>query len=246
MLKVDKIKVSYGSVRAVHGISFEVGKDETVILLGPNGAGKSTILKTISGLLRPEEGSILFEGRSIGGMRSSAIVRMGISQVAEGKRLFFEQSVMDNILLGGYVRWSRYRNEVIEDLERMFKRFPILGKKKLDLAGSLSGGEQQMLVIAQALMSRPKLLLLDEPSLGLAPKIVENIFQVIQELHQEGCTILLVEQRAQQALEICDKGYILETGLIIARGTGKELRESPLLKQAYLGVKANQRYLKFP
>jgi branched-chain amino acid transport system ATP-binding protein len=160
---------------------------------------------------------------------------MGISQVAEGKRLFFEQTVLDNLILGGFVRWRKHKEEVREDIEKICALFPVLGRKKPDLAGSLSGGEQQMLVIAQALMARPRLLMLDEPSLGLAPLIVEDIFQVIQELHQQDVTILLVEQRARQALEICNRGYILDTGRIVEKGSGDALRESPKLKQAYLG-----------
>ncbi len=235
MLQVDQLVVAYGSIRAVHGVSFQVFENEIVVMLGPNGAGKSTILKAVSGLLKPAAGKIRFEQGDIAGVKPQQIVNRGISQVAEGKRLFFEQTVWDNLILGAYSRWRKNRDQVMEDLETMFVRFPILRSKTNHLAGSLSGGEQQMLVIAQALMARPRLLMLDEPSLGLAPLIVSDIFKVIQELHRDGVTTLLVEQRARQAIEVCNRGYILDTGRVIEAGSGQELRESPKLKQAYLG-----------
>ncbi|TAK31114.1 MAG: ABC transporter ATP-binding protein [Chloroflexota bacterium] len=238
MLAVRNLRVRYGQVEAVKGVDFEVNSGEIVVIVGSNGAGKSTILKTISGLLKPTEGTITLDGKPIHGLEPSAVVKLGISQVAEGRRIFPQQSVVDNMLLGAYTR-QRRRAEISNDLEHMFERFPILRVKQNHVAGTLSGGEQQMLAISQALMSHPRLILFDEPSLGLAPLLVEEMFRVIRDLHAQGATILLVEQMVTKALELCHRGYVLETGRIVLSGPGKELLADPRLQEVYLGRDAS-------
>lgn len=234
MLVVDRVQVHYGQVEAVSDVSFTVHQGEIVVIVGSNGAGKSTILKAISGLLKPTRGTITLDGKPIHGMDPAAIVARGISQVAEGHRIFPRQTVLENLLLGAYSRTDK-RTEIMADIEVQFGRFPVLKRKRNDVAGTLSGGEQQMLAIAQALMSRPRLVLFDEPSLGLAPLLVEEMFRVIRELHGQGVTILLVEQMVQAALQVCSRGYLLETGRIVMSGTGAELLGDARLQEVYLG-----------
>lgn len=233
MLKIDNIDVYYGAIHALKGISLEVNEGEIVTLIGANGAGKSTTLRTISGLLKPKTGSITFLGQSIAGVRAHEIVKKGISQVPEGRRVFAEMTVMENLDLGAFVR--KDKAGIQQDLKHVFELFPRLEERKNQSAGTLSGGEQQMLAMGRALMSRPKLLMLDEPSMGLAPILVQQIFNIILELHEHGTTILLVEQNARMALSIATRGYVLETGNIVLQGTGQELLESPAVKKAYLG-----------
>ncbi|MDO8671829.1 MAG: ABC transporter ATP-binding protein [Dehalococcoidia bacterium] len=233
LLEVNDLQVKYGSVEAVCGVSFRVEEGEMVVIVGSNGAGKSTILKTISGLLKPTRGTIRFAGKDIQGQSAHSIVGAGIAQAEEGHRIFQRQSVYDNLLLGAYSR--RNKKEIGEDMERMYTIFPILKTKRGNVAVSLSGGEQQMLSIAQCLMSRPKLLMLDEPSLGLAPILVEKIFGVVRELNAGGTTVLLVEQMVQQALALCHRGYVLETGRVVLEGSASDLRDNPLIQEVYLG-----------
>ena len=233
MLKINDINVFYGAIHAIKGASLEVNEGEIVTLIGANGAGKSTILRTISGLLKPKGGSIEFEGRDIAGLPAHEIVKCGISQVPEGRRIFAEMTVLENLELGAFTR--KDKDGIKEDMEMVFNRFPRLKERISQLAGTLSGGEQQMLAMGRALMSHPKLLMLDEPSMGLAPILVEQIFDIIRELHKAGTTILLVEQNAQAALSVADRGYVLETGKVVTTGTGHELLESPAIKKAYLG-----------
>ncbi len=237
MLRVDDLHVSYGNVEVVKGISFEVHPGEVVVIIGSNGAGKSTTLKTITALpelLKRVDGRITFEGQRTDRTKPDRIARLGLAHVPEGRQVFPDQTVRDNLLLGAYQR--RDYVEVHRDVERIEERFPILGERHAQLAGLLSGGEQQMLVIARALMSRPKMILFDEPSMGLAPIIVERVFEIIRELKAEGKTILLVEQMAFQALGIADRAYVLETGEITLSGTGRELLQDDRVKQAYLGA----------
>lgn len=231
MLKVNDINVYYGSIHAIKGISFEVHEGEIVTLIGANGAGKSTILKTVSGLLRPKTGSIEFMGKNLQTIAPHKIVGEGLAQVPEGRRIFLQMSVEENLEMGAYTQ----KGVSAEDLENVYKQFPRLKERRKQVAGTLSGGEQQMLAMGRALMSHPKLLMLDEPSMGLAPILVDQIFEIIKELHKSGTTILLVEQNAQMALSIADRGYVLETGKITLSGTGKELATSPEIKKAYLG-----------
>ena len=233
MLKVDNIDVYYGAIHAIKGVSIQVGKGEIVTLVGSNGAGKSTTLRTISGLLKPKNGSILFEDNHIEGMPAHKIVGMGLCQVPEGRRVFANMTVMENLELGAYLRSDI--DEIARDLEDVFKKFPRLLERKDQVSGTLSGGEQQMLAMGRALMGRPRLLLLDEPSMGLAPLLVKEIFHIIQEINASGTTVLLVEQNANMALSIADKAYVLETGRIALAGTAKELASSEAVRKAYLG-----------
>lgn len=231
MLKVNDINVYYGSIHAIKGISFEVNEGEIVTLIGANGAGKSTILKTVSGLLKPKTGSVEFMGKNLQNIPAHKIVGEGLAQVPEGRRIFLSMTVEENLEMGAYTQ----KGVSAEDLENVFRHFPRLKERRKQIAGTLSGGEQQMLAMGRALMSHPKLLMLDEPSMGLAPILVDQIFEIIKELHKAGTTILLVEQNAQMALSIADRGYVLETGNITLSGTGKELAASPEIKKAYLG-----------
>ena len=232
ILKVDNINVYYGAIHAIKGISFEVNAGEIVTLIGANGAGKSTTLQTVSGLLHSRTGSIEFLGESLMGIPAHKVVSKGLAQVPEGRRVFLQMTVEENLEMGAYTRSG---SGIDADLEKVYTYFPRLMERRRQIAGTLSGGEQQMLAMGRALMSRPKLLMLDEPSMGLAPILVEQIFEIIRTLHRVGTTILLVEQNAQAALAIADRGYVLETGKIVTAGTGAELLASPEIKKAYLG-----------
>ena len=233
MLKVDNIDVYYGAIHAIKGISIEVPKGEIVTLVGSNGAGKSTTLRTISGLMKPKNGTILFEDKNIVGVPAHKSVGMGLCQVPEGRHVFANMSVMENLELGAYLRNDK--DGIARDLEDVFKKFPRLLERKDQISGTLSGGEQQMLAMGRALMSRPRLLLLDEPSMGLAPLLVKEIFNIIKEINESGTTVLLVEQNANMALSIADKAYVLETGRIALAGTAQELASSEAVRKAYLG-----------
>ena len=233
MLHIDNINVYYGAIHALKGISVDVTEGEIVTLIGANGAGKSTILRTISGLLRPKSGTILFEGKNLAVMAAQDIVKLGLSQVPEGRRVFANMTVLENLELGAYTRSDKAG--IAADLDKIFKRFPRLLERKAQLAGTLSGGEQQMLAMGRALMSRPRLLLLDEPSMGLAPLLVKEIFSIIKEINQTGTTILLVEQNAHMALSIAHRAYVLETGRITLIGQAAELAQSEEIRKAYLG-----------
>ena len=233
MLKVDNIDVYYGAIHAIKGISIEVPKGEIVTLVGSNGAGKSTTLRTISGLMKPKNGTILFEDKNIVGVPAHKIVGMGLCQVPEGRHVFANMSVMENLELGAYLRNDK--DGIARDLEDVFKKFPRLLERKDQISGTLSGGEQQMLAMGRALMSRPRLLLLDEPSMGMAPLLVKEIFNIIKEINESGTTVLLVEQNANMALSIADKAYVLETGRIALAGTAQELASSEAVRKAYLG-----------
>lgn len=233
LLKVEELNVYYGAIHALKGISLEVNEGEIVTLIGANGAGKSTALKTISGLLRPRKGSIIYKGRNIVGLPAQEIVKLGLSQVPEGRRIFANLTVRENLELGAYVH--RNRVKITQGLEEVFARFPRLKERQKQMAGTLSGGEQQMLAIGRALMARPKLILLDEPSMGLAPILVQEIFNIIREINEQGTTILLVEQNAHMALTIAHRGYVLETGRITLQGSAGELANSEAVKKAYLG-----------
>ena len=233
MLKVDDINVYYGAIHALKGISVEVNQGEIVTLIGANGAGKSTTLRTISGLLKPKMGQIMFEGQNIAGMAAQNIVKLGISQVPEGRRVFAHMSVLENLDLGAYLRSDT--KEIKADMDMVFGRFPRLAERRGQLAGTLSGGEQQMLAMGRALMSRPRILLLDEPSMGLAPLLVKEIFSIVKDINETGTTILLVEQNAHMALSIANKAYVLETGRVILSGDAKELAASEEIRKAYLG-----------
>ena len=232
ILKVEDINVYYGSIHAIKGVSFEVNEGEIVTLIGANGAGKSTTLNTISGLLHSKTGSISFMGENLGKFPCHKIVSKGLALVPEGRRVFLQMTVQENLEMGAYTQGGA---SIAQDLEAVYQQFPRLKERFNQVAGTLSGGEQQMLAMGRALMSHPKLLMLDEPSMGLAPILVEQIFEIIQNLHKAGTTILLVEQNAQAALSIADRGYVLETGKVVTTGTGKELLESPAIKKAYLG-----------
>lgn len=232
ILKVEDIHVYYGSIHAVKGVSFEVNEGEIVTLIGANGAGKSTVLNTISGLLHPKNGRILFEGKDIRGIDAHKIVRHGLAQVPEGRHVFLQMTVEENLEMGAY---TQSKSTIEHGIEDVYRRFPRLAERHKQIAGTLSGGEQQMLAMGRALMSKPKLLMLDEPSMGLAPILVEQIFDIIKELHQSGTTILLVEQNAQAALAVADRAYVLETGKIFLSGTGAELIASDEVRKAYLG-----------
>ena len=232
MLDVKNINVYYGAIHAIKGVSFEVNPGEVVTLIGANGAGKSTTLQTVSGLLHSRTGSIEFLGENLMGVPAHKVVAKGLAQVPEGRRVFLQMTVEENLEMGAYTRSG---GDIDADLEKVYAYFPRLMERRRQIAGTLSGGEQQMLAMGRALMSRPKLLMLDEPSMGLAPILVEQIFKIIQTLHEAGTTILLVEQNAQAALSIADRGYVLETGKIVTSGTGTELLASPEIKKAYLG-----------
>jgi branched-chain amino acid transport system ATP-binding protein len=233
MLKVENINVYYGAIHALKGISVDVTEGQIVTLIGANGAGKSTILRTISGLLRAKSGNILYEGKSLSAMPADQIVKKGISQVPEGRRIFANMTVEENLELGAYIRNDKA--EIRKDIAKIFERFPRLGERRIQIAGTLSGGEQQMLAIGRGLMSQPRLLLLDEPSMGLAPLLVKEIFSIIKEINASGTTILLVEQNANMALSIAHQAYVLETGRITLSGSAKELSESEAVRKAYLG-----------
>ena len=232
ILKVEDINVYYGSIHAIKGISFEVNEGEIVTLIGANGDGKSTTLNTISGLLHSKTGHIEFMGEPLNHVPSHKVVSKGLALVPEGRRIFLQMSVQENLDMGAF---SRRGGNIDADMERVFEQFPRLKERRKQVAGTLSGGEQQMLAMGRALMSNPKLLMLDEPSMGLAPILVEQIFDIIKNLHKAGTTILLVEQNAQAALSVADRGYVLETGKIVTTGTGAELLASPAIKKAYLG-----------
>ena len=232
ILKVDDINVYYGNIHAIKGISFEVNEGEIVTLIGANGAGKSTTLNTIACLLRSKTGHIDFMGQPLNHVPSHKVVSKGLALVPEGRRVFLQMTVQENLDMGAF---SRKGGDIEGDMERVFEQFPRLKERRRQIAGTLSGGEQQMLAMGRALMSNPKLLMLDEPSMGLAPILVEQIFDIIKELHKAGTTILLVEQNAQAALSVADRGYVLETGKIVTTGTGAELLASPAIKKAYLG-----------
>lgn len=233
MLKIENIDVFYGAIHALKGISVEVKEGEIVTLIGANGAGKSTILRTVSGLLKPKVGQVVFESKNIAGAAAQDIVKLGISQVPEGRRVFANMSVLENLELGAYIRSDN--KGIQEDMEKVFLRFPRLSERRSQLAGTLSGGEQQMLAMGRALMSRPRLLLLDEPSMGLAPLLVREIFSIIKEINASGTTVLLVEQNAHMALSIAHRAYVLETGRITLSGDAKELAASEEIRKAYLG-----------
>jgi len=232
LLKVDNIHVYYGAIHAIKGISFEVEEGEIVTLIGANGAGKSTTLNTIAGLLKPREGSITFDGKNITGMNASKMVYNGMALCPEGRRIFQQMTVRENLEMGGF---SRPNTEIDGSIEDVFNRFPRLREREKQIAGTLSGGEQQMLAMGRSLMSKPKLLMLDEPSMGLAPILVEQIFDIIKELHEAGTTILLVEQNAQMALSIADRAYVLGTGQITMSGPAAEVLADDRVRAAYLG-----------
>ena len=232
MLKVDGIHVYYGSIHAVKGVSFEVGEGEIVTLIGANGAGKSTVLNTVSGLLHPRTGSVRFMDQDLRGVPPHKVVERGLAQVPEGRRIFLQMTVEENLEMGAY---TQPKSSVAPGVADVYKRFPRLEERRGQVAGTLSGGEQQMLAMGRALMSRPRLLMLDEPSMGLAPLLVEQIFEIIRELHAAGTTILLVEQNAQAALSVADRAYVLETGRVSLSGTGAELMASDQVRRAYLG-----------
>lgn len=232
MLKIDNLAVSYGMIQAVHGVSFNVNPGEIVTLIGANGAGKTTILRTISGLIRPKSGQILFEDHEITKTPPQKIVAAGLSQVPEGRHVFPGLSVMENLEMGAYLRKD---DGIKADYEQVFEKFPVLKERRNQDAATLSGGEQQMLAMGRALMSKPKLLLLDEPSMGLAPIFIKEIFSIIQEINAQGTTVLLIEQNAKMALSVAHRGYVLETGKIVLSGTGAELLDSEEVKKAYLG-----------
>jgi branched-chain amino acid transport system ATP-binding protein len=232
MLQVDSINVFYGSIHAIKDVSFSVEQGEIVTLIGANGAGKSTILKTVSGLLRSKGGLVQFHDNSITGAAPHRIVSMGLAHVPEGRHVFAQMTVEENLEMGAY---TRPQGEIAPGLERVYIRFPRLKERRKQISGTLSGGEQQMLAMGRALMSQPTLLMLDEPSMGLAPLMVEQIFAIVKELHKDGVTVLLVEQNAQMALSVADRGYVLETGKIVLTGEGKALLEDGAVKKAYLG-----------
>ena len=231
MLKIEDMHVYYGAIHAIKGVSFEVGEGEIVALIGANGAGKSTILKTVSGLMHPRSGSITFCGQDIAHTEAYKLLRTGLAHVPEGRRIFLQMSVEENLQMGGYTAGK----ETDARIQDVFERFPRLKERRNQVAGTLSGGEQQMLAMGRALISAPRLLMLDEPSMGLAPILVQQIFDIIRELHKAGTTILLVEQNAEMALKVADRAYVLESGRIALSGTGAELAKSDAIKKAYLG-----------
>ena len=232
ILQVNDLSVSYGSINAVKGVSFHVNQGEVVTLIGANGAGKSTVLNTISGLLHPKSGSILFQGKDLHGIPADKILCLGLAQVPEGRHVFLQMTVEENLEMGAY---TQPKSTIAPGIADVYQRFPRLKERRRQIAGTLSGGEQQMLAMGRALMSKPTLLMLDEPSMGLAPILVDQIFGIIRELHAAGTTILLVEQNAQAALSVADRAYVLETGSIALSGTGAELMASDAVRKAYLG-----------
>ena len=234
MLKIDHVVAGYGHITALKSINLEVPQGSIVSLIGANGAGKSTTMRSIMGLVKPTEGRITFEGKDITSMKTHDIVKSGISLVPEGRQILQDMSVYENLEMGAYIRKDA---EINDDIKKVFKRFPILDERSYQLGGTLSGGQQQMLAIGRALMARPKLLLLDEPSMGLAPLVVNEIFEVIKEISAEGTTVLLVEQNVRQALKIADYAYVLETGKIVLSGPAEEIRHDPRVMEAYLGGK---------
>ena len=233
MLEIKDIEVFYGMIQAIKGVSFEVNEGEVIALIGANGAGKTTILHTITGLLSPKKGSIIFEGQDITKIPAHKIVSLGIAHVPEGRRVFAELTVYENLKMGAYTR--KDKNEIEETLDMVYKRCPRLEERKNQLAGTLSGGEQQMLAMGRALMSHPKIIVMDEPSMGLSPILVNQIFDIIEEVSKSGTTVLLVEQNAKKALSIADRAYVLETGKIVLSGDAKELLNDDSIKKAYLG-----------
>ena len=233
MLEVKDLEVYYGVIQAIKGISFEVNKGEVIALIGANGAGKTTTLHTITGLLSPKLGQVIFEGKDITKVPAHKIVSMGMAHVPEGRRVFAELSVYENLKMGAYTRNDK--NEIEESLANVYRRFPRLEERKNQMAGTLSGGEQQMLAMGRALMSKPKIILMDEPSMGLSPILVNEIFDIIRAVSESGTTVLLVEQNAKKALAIADRAYVLETGKIVLEGNAKDLLEDDSIKKAYLG-----------
>ena len=233
MLEIRDLKVYYGMIQAIKGISFDVNQGEVIALIGANGAGKTTTLQTITGTLSPKSGSIFFEGTDITKVPGHKIVSLGMAHVPEGRRVFSQLSVLENIKLGAYTR--KDKKEVEESIQRVYKSFPRLEERKNQLAGTLSGGEQQMLAMGRALMSKPRIILMDEPSMGLSPIFVEEVFRIIREISAEGTTVLLVEQNAKKALTIADRAYVLETGKIVLQGNAKDLLNNESVKKAYLG-----------
>ena len=233
LLKVENLEVYYGVIRALKGISFEVNEGEIVTLLGANGAGKTTTMQSIMGLIHPKSGTVTYDDKNITGMPAYKIVKMGKTQVPEGRRIFAELTVYENLLMGAYIESDKAK--IKRDIDEIYTIFPRLGERKNQVAGTLSGGEQQMLAMGRAMMSHPRLLMLDEPSMGLSPLLVDQVFDIIKHFHQIGTTILLVEQNASKSLSISDRAYVLENGAIAYSGTGKELAESDDIKKAYLG-----------
>lgn len=233
MLTIKDLEVYYGVIQAIKGVSFEVNQGEVIALIGANGAGKTTILHTITGLLAPKNGSVVFEGKELTKMPAHKIVSLGMAHVPEGRRVFADLSVYENLRMGAYTR--KDRNEIEETMEKVYQRFPRLKERRKQMAGTLSGGEQQMLAMGRALMSKPKILLMDEPSMGLSPIMVNEIFSIIQEVSDSGTTVLLVEQNAKKALSIADRGYVLETGNIVLEGKASDLLNNDSIKKAYLG-----------
>ena len=233
MLSVNNLQVHYGMIQAIKDVSFEVNEGEVIALIGANGAGKTTILHTVSGLLQPTKGSVIIEGQDITKVPAHKIVSLGMAHVPEGRRVFAQLTVLENLKLGAYTR--KDKNEMEETLQMIYKRFPRLEERKNQIAGTLSGGEQQMLAMGRALMSHPKIILMDEPSMGLSPIFVEEVFKIIRDISAEGVTVLLVEQNAKKALNIADRAYVLETGNIILQGDAKKLLNDESVKKAYLG-----------
>ncbi len=233
LLEVNNLEVFYGVIRAIKGISFHVEEGELVTLIGANGAGKTTTMQSVMGLIHPRAGDIIYNGQRINTVPSHKIVKLGMTQVPEGRRIFAELTVYENLLMGAFI--EKDKSIIRADLEKVFELFPRLAERRNQVAGTLSGGEQQMLAMGRAIMSRPKLLMLDEPSMGLSPLLVDLVFDIIKQLHRNGTTILLVEQNAGKALDISDRAYVLENGMITLQGTGKELSESDQVKKAYLG-----------
>jgi len=234
LLELETVNAFYGRIQALRGVSIHVDKGEVVALIGSNGAGKTTTLRTISGLMHPQSGSIRFEGKDISRTPASRVVELGISQSPEGRRLFARMTVYDNLLMGAYSRNDR--PGIASDIERVFTLFPRLQERRTQIAGTLSGGEQQMLAMGRALMAKPKLMMLDEPSLGLAPILIETIFSIVREINSQGTTVLLVEQNANKALEVANRGYVLETGVVVQEGSGRQLLASEEVQKAYLGM----------
>ncbi|HKW06936.1 MAG TPA: ABC transporter ATP-binding protein [Candidatus Dormibacteraeota bacterium] len=234
LLELDAVDAFYGRIQALRGVSIRVEKGEVVALIGSNGAGKTTTLRTISGLMHPQGGTIRFDGKDITRTPPSRIVEMGICQSPEGRRLFPRMTVIDNLRMGAYVRNDKAG--ILQDMERVFQLFPRLQERRMQIAGTLSGGEQQMLAMGRALMAKPKVMMLDEPSLGLAPILIETIFSIVREINSQGTTVLLVEQNANKALEVANRGYVLETGVVVQEGSGRDLLASEEVQKAYLGM----------